>query len=266
MAEKNNYKRLEEKVLGIKKKTICFDFGSRVKLGVISDTHLGNINDHHELLGPIYDLFKKEKCEIVLHAGDFVDGDKMYRGQEFELYAHGLEQQRDLAIKLIPNNLNTYFITGSHDLSFWRQVGIDIGNDLEKRAKHLHYLGQEEADVKFGETIIRLFHPGKGTAYALSYQPQKYIESLSGGMKPNILIIGHYHKAEFIPCYRNVFTIQAGCIQGQTPFMRRGNIAAHVGCWIIDFSLDKKGISRMKAEFFPYYENGKIKEVVRSLI
>ena len=103
---------------------------------------------------------------------------------------------------------------------------------------------------------MRLFHPSGGTAYALSYRPQKVVESYSGGRKPNILIMGHYHKSEYIPCLRNVMVIQAGTTCGQTPFMRRKSIAAHMGFWIVEFQFGSD-INRFKAEFFAFYEKEK---------
>jgi hypothetical protein len=62
-----------------------------------------------------------------------------------------------------------------------------------------------------------------------------------------------YHKAEYLPCLRNVLAIQAGTLCGQTPFMRRKSIAAHIGFWIVEFGLGKE-INRFKCEFFAQYE------------
>ena len=56
-------------------------------------------------------------------------------------------------------------------------------------------------------------------AYALSYKIQKMVEAMSGGEKPNILAVGHYHKLEMFP-YRNVQCFQTGTFQAQTPWMR----------------------------------------------
>ena len=58
---------------------------------------------------------------------------------------------------------------------------------------HLHVKSRTGAIIK-----IMLMHPGGGTAYALSYRAQKIVQALPGGQKPDILAIGHYHKAEFI--------------------------------------------------------------------
>ena len=82
-------------------------------------------------------------------------------------------------------------------------------------------------------------HPGGGSAYALSYRPQKILESMSGGEKPNVVLIGHYHKLS-VNLIRNVWAIQVGCTQDQTIFMRKKNIEAHVGGVIVDLEQDPK--------------------------
>jgi hypothetical protein len=99
---------------------------------------------------------------------------------------------------------------------------------------------------------IGLIHPDGGSSYALSYRPQKIVEQLDGGTKPDILAIGHYHKSSWIPQYRNVSVLQTGCFERQTPFMARNGLSAHVGGWIVEFAKGK-GCGRMKAEFISFY-------------
>jgi hypothetical protein len=83
---------------------------------------------------------------------------------------------------------------------------------------------------------------------------QKMIESMSGGEKPNILAVGHYHKAEYI-FYRNVHTFQTGCTLAQTPWMKGKGIAAHIGGWIVEVHVDDEGtITRLKQEYIPFYK------------
>lgn len=241
------------------RKIITHDYGTNhVKFGYVTDTHMGDIFEELNVLKDIYKKFKKEGCECVYHSGDLCDGENMYRGHAYDIHKHGADQQVDWVIKSYPNNnLTTYFITGNHDLSFWRNAGVDIGKLITERRKDMIYLGQEEADILIGgkdKIKMNLFHPGGGTAYALSYHPQKIVESFSGGKKPNILLIGHYHKAEFIPKVRNVAVIQGGTTCSQTPFMKRKKLEAHLGGWIIDLQINKKGIDRIKAEFIPYFE------------
>lgn len=235
--------------------------GEWVRCGIISDIHKGSLYHQAGLLELAYDVFEREGISNVYAAGDIVAGGKMYRGQEFELWAHGVDAQVDLTVNSWPEKegITTHFITGNHDLSFWKNVGVDVGELIvHKRPEDLKYLGREEADIVFntpnGKVRMRLVHPGKGTAYALSYHPQKYIEALEGGKKPHVIVMGHYHKAEKLPSYRNVYLIQAGCIEAQTPFMRRNNIAAHMGFWIIEFLVNEpQMVSRFRSEFVSWF-------------
>ncbi|MDD5290110.1 MAG: hypothetical protein PHT40_02860 [Patescibacteria group bacterium] len=232
----------------------------RVKIGVLGDTQLGSKCDDIGLVKTAYNIFESEGIRRVYHTGDLVDGEKMYRGHEYELLVHGADEQVKYVCKHYPYkpHIITHFITGNHDLSFWKNAGCDIGYQIAQKREDLVYEGQEEKDIDIqdsrGHKIrLRLSHPGGGTAYALSYHPQKYTEIITGGEKPNIILIGHYHKAEWIPNYRNVAVFQTATLQHQTGFMRRQKIAAMMGFWILEFGMDRKGLVRLKAEFIPFY-------------
>lgn len=245
--------------------------GDIVRFGVVSDTHIGSLYENFDVLHLAYKIFREEGITTVYHPGDICEGEKMHRGQEYEIYAHGADNQIKACCERYPEfkGITTNFIEGSHDLSFYKNSGMDIGPRIMEKRPDLVCLGKEEADVfirtQHGEIVLRLVHPGRGSAYALSYHVQKYIESLSGGQKPNVLLIGHYHKAEYLPCYRNVFSLQCGTIQSQTPFMKRLNLAAHVGFWIVEFRVDKdNSIMRFKPEFFAHYEERIIQKTVKA--
>jgi predicted phosphodiesterase len=235
--------------------------GDWVKVGIISDTHIGSLYERLDLLDGAYSVFEKEGIKDVYHAGDIIDGENVYRGHVYEIKVHGADAQVNHCVNNYPKKegIETHFISGNHDLSFWKNAGIDIGEKIASRRSDMKYLGREEADVPIlcnnVKVILRLTHPGKGTAYALSYHPQKYIDALAGGQKPHIILMGHYHKAEQLPCYRNTYLIQSGCLQSQTPYMRRQSLAAHMGFWIIEFMIKPHVlISRFKSEFTAFYE------------
>ena len=208
--------------------------GEWVRFGVISDTHLGSYFEALDALHLAYRVFKREGIEVVYHAGDLLDGEKMYRGHEYEIHTHGADAQIEYCVENYPRikGITTYFITGNHDLSFWKRSGVDVGPKIAQLRPDLVYLGPECADIKIenenGRAIVQLVHPGKGSAYAVSYHAQKYIESLPGGRKPHLVLMGHYHKAEYL-VWRNVHLIQTGCLQRQTKYMQRNNVAAIVG-------------------------------------
>ena len=141
--------------------------------------------------------------------------------------------------------MKTYFIAGDdHEGWYHQNAGIEIGKYAELLAQDelkrddLVYLGYMEHDVIIpakndgASSKIRVVHAGGGSSYAISYTTQKLVESLSGGDKPDIMLIGHYHKAEYLN-YRNIHCIQSGTTQDQTPFMRKKRLSAHLGGWIV---------------------------------
>ena len=234
--------------------------GNQIKFGLVTDTHLGSLKANEELLNSAYDIFEQEGIEKVFHAGDITDGEHVYRGQEFELKIIGFEAQLEYLVNTYPEreSIETHFILGNHDESFWRRAGADIGLHIAKKRTDMIYLGMCEADVniqmKDAQIKLRLWHPTLGTAYAISYQSQRYIESLSGGKKPNILAIGHFHKAEYL-FYRNIHAIQGGCCEFQTRFMASKKIAAMMGFWVITADINEDGIVNITPKFYPDYES-----------
>ena len=238
---------------------------NEIKFGLIADTHIGSLYQRTDALKAFYEHCEREEIETVLHAGDLLAGFNVYRGQIFELYPNGRSwpEQRDMFTALAPkiNGITTHFISGNHDASFKKLVGLVIGPDIEAARPDWKFVGQDVGTVtlkaKGGLSFrIMLYHPGGGGAYALSYRMQKMIESLAGGTKPDMIAQGHFHKAQTMPAYRNVFGIDCGCFEDQTPFMASRASAAHVGGWIIAVVLsDRKHLtSRVKAEWIGFFE------------
>ncbi|MFA5025663.1 MAG: metallophosphoesterase family protein [Candidatus Shapirobacteria bacterium] len=230
--------------------------GTTHKFGYVSDTHVGSIYADLALLETAYDVFEKQGITKVLHSGDLLDGIKIYRGQEFELEAFGEDAQVELTVNRYPKKpgITTYFIAGNHDRSFYKLTGSDVGLKLQERRPDLQYIGHQEANIIIGDgdhkATIRLVHPDGGSAYALSYKPQKYIESLASGTKPDILLVGHYHKAEVL-FFRGVISVQGGTLQQQTPFMRGKSLSAAMGFWTIDVTVGPNRIIDFTPKFYP---------------
>jgi len=230
-----------------------------VRIGVCGDLHCGSLYHHEDALVTFARLCVDSGCTMLLCAGDILDGWKVYRGQEFELRDVGFDAQIARAAKTIAAlPLPFKFITGNHDLSFKSLAGVDVGKTLAAACgSGAEHLGDEQAtlDLQIGVArySVRLVHPGgSGSSYALSYRPQKLVESIQGGDKPDMLIIGHYHKAEFLPSYRNVAVLQSGTFQRQTPFMARQALAAHIGGWIVSIA-PGDGANAVTATFASVY-------------
>lgn len=231
-----------------------------IRFGLMGDTQLGSKYAQITQLHKYYDICRQLEITNVYHTGDITDGLKMRPGHEYELYCTSADELRDDVVKNYPkiNGITTHFITGNHDASLYKHVGYDIGNAIARERTDMKYLGRDCAVVHLTPNCtLELRHPWDGTAYAISYKPQKMIEAMESDSKPNILGIGHYHKAEYI-FYRNVHCFQTGCFQSQTPFTRGKGISVHLGGWILTVYVDENGyIQRIVPEFIPFYVSEK---------
>lgn len=226
-----------------------------IVFGLMGDTQFGSKYAQLTYLHRFYDLCAAQGICNVYHTGDITDGLKMRPGHEYDLYEVSADEMLKDVVKNYPNieGIKTHFITGNHDAAIFKQCGYDIGYAIEKERPDLHYLGRDCAMVNLTpKCTLELRHPWDGTAYAISYKIQKMIEAMEADSKPNILAVGHYHKAEYI-FYRNVHCFQTGCFQG-TPFTRGKGISIHMGGWIIEIRVDDNGfIQAIKPEFIPFY-------------
>lgn len=228
-----------------------------IRFGLLGDTQINSKFTQITHLHTAYDVFEQEGIQTVYHSGDIDDGEKMRKGHEYEIYNQGLDDHVDEIVRVYPQkpSIKTRFIIGNHDESFIKAIGSDIGIKIADRRPDMEYLGQDQAYIKLTPNcVIELRHPQDGTAYAISYKIQKMIEAMSGGEKPNILAVGHYHKQESFE-YRNIQTIQTGCLQAQTGFMRGKGIAAMMGFYIIEIKVDGDGqINEFTPRWRPFYK------------
>lgn len=228
----------------------------RIRFALFGDVHCGSLYAHSDALAGFYAYAEAQGITDFYCSGDVLDGHRVYKGQEFELRDLGLDAQLARLVDVCPRIGKTRFITGNHDASFKALAGVPVGKLIAQARTDWEFIGEEQARIKWdtpnGSFSLMLIHPGGGTSYALSYRAQKIVESLEGGSKPDILAIGHYHKAEMIPSYRNVCVVQCGTFQRQTPFMGRQGLAAHVGGWLIDATVGD-GHNVVRGEFVAFY-------------
>jgi predicted phosphodiesterase len=227
-----------------------------IKFGVVSDTHLGSKYTQLSFLHQAYDAFEAEGITTVYHAGDITEGERMRPGHEYECYIHGADEHAQEINTHYPkrDGITTFYILGNHDAAFVRHAGLNISKMINR--DDLICLGFDSATIEITPNCkLELRHPGGGSAYSISYKSQKAIDAMSGGEKPNILILGHYHKQEYI-FYRNVHCLQAGTLQAQSGFMKRLALAAHVGFYIVTIHVDDNGqINRFLPEWRPFYQS-----------
>lgn len=233
----------------------CWDGSSVITFGVVSDTHINSVFTQLSHLHHFYGICSKIGIKDVYHVGDIDEGEQMRVGHQYECYNQGGDAHIDHIVRHYPcvPGITTHFITGNHDASIFKRCGMNIGEHIARRRDDMHYLGSDIAKVYLTENcVMELRHPWDGTSYAISYKPQKLVESMANKERPDILVIGHYHKQDYI-WYKGVHTFQAGCFCAQTNFMKGKGIAAAVGGWIISIVVDKEGyLKAVSPTFIPY--------------
>ena len=234
-----------------------FQSGDWVKIGVITDTHLGSIYSEPSLIYDAFEMFDQSDVDMVVHAGDVTEGMSNRAGHVYELSHIGYTAQKKHAIEVLSQWKKTpfYMIDGNHDRWFIKNTGAYIVEAICEAIPNAEYLGSDEGAIWLDqnqEIECRLWHGEDGNSYAISYRLQKLVESFSGGTKPNVLIAGHVHKqGNFM--IRNVQCFSAGCMQTQSKWMRSKKIAAHTGFWILNLKIYNGGVSRVVSEWFPFY-------------
>ncbi|MDE2104519.1 MAG: hypothetical protein KGL39_45205 [Patescibacteria group bacterium] len=240
--------------------------GKWIRFGVVGDKHLGNMHARLDVLKLLYDLYESEGIGTVYDTGNWIDGEARFN--KGELLVHGMDAQLDYWIENHPQRkgITTYYVAGDdHEGWYQQRECLEIGKYAMLRAQDqgradLRYLGYAEALIELkaahGSRFMMVNHPGGGAAYAISYKGQKYVESLQGGEKPAIVLQGHYHKAN-LSYPREVFVVDTATCCDQTLFMRKRQIHAHVGGWIIELLQAPDGrITRFRGEFLPFYDRG----------
>jgi predicted phosphodiesterase len=218
--------------------------------------HFGSIYTDPNMTLEAIKVFDKEKVDIVVCAGDIVEGMMGRPGDVYELSHIGYKAQRDESIRVLSNIKQPFYsISGNHDASYNSKhgVGANIVEDICSNLSNATYLGHDEGDISVKGIMIRLFHGGDGAGYAISYRGQKIIEALSGGEKPNLLITGHSHKSIYM-FNRNVHYIEAGTLQMQSSWMRGKKLAAHVGFSIANLTIKDKEIKSLQYTWYPFYK------------
>lgn len=235
---------------------ITMDDTDEIVIGVVSDTHLGSLQQQPTFLMAFYEYCASRGITKILHAGDMVEGNgHVYKGQTFDMIINGADNLIDYATRIYPriDGITTYYITGNHEYSFQRTDGMDIGTHIAAARDDIVYLGYAGAELVLGNLRIYLMHPDGGMSYARSYRLQKIIEQFAPEAKPHILLCGHFHVTCHVPMYRNVEGFLLPCFQAQTPFLRRKNLFPVIAGMIITITMDGESIVRVVPEYYPLY-------------
>lgn len=251
------------------------DSGDWHVFGLCGDTHMCCREERLSELHNFYTLMAAEGIETVLHAGNIVDG-YVEKINGDSVFSSTVDGQAQYVIDNYParNGMTTYFITGDDHEGWWQKSGFNFGGYLEMLARDqgrfdLRYIGHVEADVELkgskASTIIKVQHPGGGSAYARSYTGQKQVEAFEGGEKPAVLVQGHYHVSNYMN-ERNTAVISLPGFQDQTIFARKKRLRMEVGGAILRIKVNPADgtVTRCSVEFVRYFTRGFYRAYLKS--
>lgn len=226
------------------------------RIGVIADTHFGSqgalVKELQHFVNLAYDEFG---VRTMLHCGDILAGDHVFKGQIAELDHWGCQKQCTEAAKNLPklDGLTYWGILGNHDISFVKNSGIDVGKVLESMRPDIHVIGTLKQKIRLNGVEIELAHL-KSAAHARSYSLEKHIyRTISRSNQPQAVFCGHRHTNGYFEVQR-IHTFLVPCFEDLSMFLLYHDFLPSIGGVIVDFFLDKdNNIIRVTPQFHLYH-------------
>lgn len=216
--------------------------GRDLRFAVVSDTHMGSNYEALDELGRFYKMVEDRGIETVYHVGDISEGYYSNRPVSiFDTHAVGFTDQVKHIVRNYPRgNVTTYFITGNHDATHFRNGFADIGTAIDAQREDLVYLGHNFAKIHLTPNLtMSLIHPTDGVTNTLSLKLQHLIDR-NASRRADIMLVGHYHKSCMVK-YHGVYGYLVPSFQHPTPFMDDNNLQSDVAGMIFTVRVDADG-------------------------
>jgi len=246
-----NGKYIEPKQL--ERPALNFD-GDEITVGFMTDPHIGSIFFEDFLWDSFLMECEKQKVNCVCCAGDVTEGMSNRPDQIYELTDIGYSAQIEHAQRLLVKcQFPIFAVDGNHDRWGIKSGGIFVVKEIAKLVPQMTLLGHDVASVMLNDTKWTLWHGEDTSSYAVSYRIQKIIESINGGDKPSVLLLGHTHKQAYI-FDRNIHAVSGGALSYQSSWMRAKRIACHTGFHILKAKTHNGEVVSFTVTWYPFYK------------
>lgn len=147
------------------------------KAMVISDLHFGNSLERLDLLNEIYNYCIKEGINIIINAGDLIDGTFSSTKQKI----NSCEEQIEYTIKNYPfdKSILNFVCLGDHDYSSVENTGQDLALALQSRRHDIIPIGYGIGIINIKNDRIYIQHP----------KTSNFVKTINDGL----ILSGHSH-------------------------------------------------------------------------
>ena len=152
---------------------------------ILSDLHITNKGERIDLLNKIYDFCIINGYNIIINAGDVLDG---FLGYEEEKKIKDIEKQIEYALKVYPydKNILNFICFGNHDYNILNQTGKSLESIFDIKRHDLVSLGFGYGELFIKNDKITVIHPK-------TIKVPKDMDLSTG-----LIIHGHHHNIKYI--------------------------------------------------------------------
>ena len=151
---------------------------------LLSDLHLGSIQDNIPALNAIYNYCAKEGINIILNAGDFIDGTIGGIKRTFDI-----EEMIKYSLKNHPfdKNILNFVCLGNHDISPLEDYGLNFYTSVINKRPDIIPLG-------FGKCVINI----KNDQIVLKHPAGQNLDLSDGNERNKLILKGHKHFTKIV--------------------------------------------------------------------
>ena len=240
---------------------------TEIIFGAASDPHFGSKSVQITALNEFCKIAKHNGVRHIFVPGDVLAGSNVYKGQLYDVYGVGADDQISSCLVNLPTGFEWYIMGGNHDYSFIRSGGQNPLIVLASQREDIHYTGFDEVDVPILNGVdLKMWHPSGGVPYSVSYRLQKgaeqiafsELQSVVRGVKerPSIRFVlsGHLH-IQMQALFGSIFGMQCGTFEGTTNYLKRKGLIPAVGGYIVRAYLGPNGLLKnFEAKFYVFEE------------
>ena len=216
-------------------KELVNSYKVHIKIGIIGDTHIGNIFCDENTLNNFYKRCNDLGIKYIIHAGDLVDGHNMYNGQVKEQNLHGFEEQVKYVISNYPkyDGLVTYVISGNHDMCYFNNTTLHPLVTICRSRPDIIYASDYYANIDIDGIKITMIHTDGNSGSEPMTKLKKLINNRTEPC--DIMVMGHLHQSMELRDYCGVaYACAPGSFLKPNSYTIRRGFNCTLGGYILD--------------------------------